>query len=123
MLRSEEGGIRKTKPKPKNHEVKDAKAKQDNYPQPSQPAIYVLQPFKGLPPIRGMKPGPWLFWLAVGREKEKTALLVGQYVHFGNDGNLGEFIENTAEIYTRQNTLRADFVLADKMIETLRNDR
>ena len=56
-------------------------------------------------------------------EKEKTALLVGQYVHAWNDGSLGKFIEkHRPEIYTRHNTLRADFVLADKMIETLKND-
>jgi len=80
--------------------------------------------FKGfLPQYGGCEARAVAILAGEWEEKEKTALLVGQYVHAWNDGSLGEFIEKyRPEIYTRQNTLRADFVLADKIIETLRND-
>jgi len=54
---------------------------------------------------------------------DSKALLVGQYVHAWNEGALQEFIaRHSAEINKRDGSPRAEFVQADQMIETLRND-
>lgn len=54
---------------------------------------------------------------------QSTALLVGTYVHAWNEGPDAkkEFIANTPEMFTK-NGLRAEFKVADRMIETLEND-
>jgi len=55
-------------------------------------------------------------------EDTSDALLVGQYVHTFNDGTRSEFISNHPEMFKKDLSLKATFVVADKMIETLQND-
>lgn len=50
------------------------------------------------------------------------ALLVGQYVHTFNDGTRSEFISNHPEMFKRDGGLKSQFLIADKMIETLQAD-
>jgi hypothetical protein len=50
--------------------------------------------------------------------------LFGNYVHAWAEGKLEEFKDkNKEKIFTKTNTLRADFVQAEKMIETLKDDK
>lgn len=55
-------------------------------------------------------------------EEKSKALLVGSYVHAWNEGCRKEFIAETPEMFTKAGGLRADFKVADKMIDTLEND-
>ena len=56
-------------------------------------------------------------------EEPSTALLVGQYVHAFFEGALPDFMANHPECFTKSGTLKAEFKQAEKMIETLKNDR
>lgn len=55
-------------------------------------------------------------------EEPTTELLVGSYVHSWNDGTIRDFMANTPAMFTQKLELRAPFKVADKMIETLKND-
>jgi len=55
-------------------------------------------------------------------EEESTALLVGQYVHAWNDGTLQEFKASNPQMFKRDGSLKAEFLHAEKMIETLQSD-
>ena len=55
-------------------------------------------------------------------EEVSDALLVGQYVHTFNDGTRSEFISNHPEMFKKDGGLKAQFIVADKMIETLQYD-
>jgi hypothetical protein len=56
-------------------------------------------------------------------EGASTALLVGSYVHSWNENKRSEFIAEHPEMFKRDLSLKADYALADKMIETLQNDQ
>lgn len=51
-----------------------------------------------------------------------TALLVGSYVDSWFEGTLPEFKTENPEIYTKQGNLKADFVLAEELIERVQQD-
>lgn len=51
-----------------------------------------------------------------------TAQEVGQYVHSWNAGTQKEFRENHPNMFTKTNTLRADYLVANTMIDCLQND-
>ncbi len=51
-----------------------------------------------------------------------TAQEVGQYVHSWNDGTQNEFRENHPNMFTKANTLRADYLVANTMIDCLQDD-
>lgn len=51
-----------------------------------------------------------------------TAQEVGQYVHSWNAGKQKEFQENHPNMFTKANTLKADYLVANTMIDCLQND-
>ncbi len=54
---------------------------------------------------------------------DKDAFLLGGYVHAWNEGTLKEYIDkHYLELHQRNGSLYAKYKIADKMIETLRND-
>ena len=55
-------------------------------------------------------------------DEPSIALMVGQYFHTFNDNTMGEFISNHPEMFTKKLTLKAEYVVADKMIEIIKND-
>ena len=55
-------------------------------------------------------------------EDVSDALLVGQYVHTFNDGTRSNFISMHPEMFKKDGSLKATFIVADKMIETLQSD-
>ena len=57
-------------------------------------------------------------------DEPSIALEVGQYTHSWSEGKLDEFIAAHPDIFTKAKkpTLRAEYVLADKMIECLERD-
>ncbi len=55
-------------------------------------------------------------------EEASTALLIGQYVHAWSEGTLADFMAEHPECFKKDGTLKADYELANRMIETLRND-
>lgn len=56
------------------------------------------------------------------KEEETTALLVGRYVHAWNEGTLEELKDSCPQMFKKDGSLKAEFVQAEKMIETLQND-
>lgn len=59
--------------------------------------------------------GTWIEFLT-------TPLIVGNYVHSWNSGTQVEFVANNPWIFTKANTLRAEYQLADEMIVSLQDD-
>ena len=55
-------------------------------------------------------------------EESSTALLVGSYTHAWSQGALREWIVNHPEMFKKDGSLKSQFVVADKMIDTLQND-
>lgn len=55
-------------------------------------------------------------------DEPSIALEVGQYVHTFNDGTIREFIANHPGMFKKDGSLKADYLVADKMIETLTRD-
>jgi hypothetical protein len=51
-----------------------------------------------------------------------TAQEVGQYVHSWNAGTQNEFREDHPNMFTKANTLRTDYLVANTMINCLQND-
>ena len=50
------------------------------------------------------------------------AFLVGSYVHSWNDNTTQQFMSEHPEIFKKDGDLKAEYKIADKMIEILRND-
>ncbi|MCC5465569.1 PD-(D/E)XK nuclease-like domain-containing protein [Pelosinus baikalensis] len=58
------------------------------------------------------------------QKEDKKAFLIGSYVHAWNSGDLQEFIsKNYSSIYKKNGEMYADFIAADQMINTLKNDK
>jgi len=55
-------------------------------------------------------------------DEPSIALEVGQYVHSWNDGTRREFMATHPGMFTQKLTLKADYLIADKMIATLERD-
>ena len=55
-------------------------------------------------------------------QEQTEAMLVGSYVHSWCERKQSEFIAENPCMFTQKGTLKADFKLADKMIETLEAD-
>lgn len=55
-------------------------------------------------------------------EEPTPAMLIGSYVDSYFEGTLDKFKENNPEIYKKDGSLKADFVLAEKLIDTAEND-
>lgn len=55
-------------------------------------------------------------------EEQSTALLVGSYVHAWSENRQSEFIAEHPGMFKKDGGLKADYVQADEMINTLRND-
>jgi hypothetical protein len=56
------------------------------------------------------------------KRPQTTALLVGSYVDAWFEGTLDEFKQQNPEIYTKTGNLKADFVLAERLIERVQRD-
>ena len=59
-----------------------------------------------------------------GRWVEETsiALKVGSYTHSWNQGNRREYISENADMFKKDGSLKAEYLVADKMIATLERD-
>jgi len=55
-------------------------------------------------------------------EKKTTALLVGSYVDAYFSKEMDEFKANTPDIFTKQGTLKSDFIKADDIIKAIEDD-
>ena len=55
-------------------------------------------------------------------EPSSIALEVGQYVHSWNEGTRREFISNHSNMFTKASSLKAEYKVADQMIECLERD-
>jgi len=55
-------------------------------------------------------------------DEPSIALMVGQYVHSFNDNSRDKFIAKNPSMFKKDLSLKAEFVIADKMIETLSSD-
>jgi len=55
-------------------------------------------------------------------DEPSIALMVGQYFHTFSDGTRGEFIANHPEMFTKKLTLKAEYQVADQMIECIQRD-
>lgn len=55
-------------------------------------------------------------------EEPTPAMLIGSYVDSYFEGTLDKFKENNPEIYKKDGSLKADFVLAEKLIDTIEKD-
>ena len=55
-------------------------------------------------------------------DEPSKEFLIGQYVHSFNDNSMSDFIANHPGMFKRDGGLKAEYVQADAMIETLRND-
>jgi len=55
-------------------------------------------------------------------EKPSEALLVGQYVHAWASGTQRDWIVDHPGMFTKKGGLRSEYILADKMISTLKKD-
>lgn len=55
-------------------------------------------------------------------DEPSIALEVGQYVHTFNDGTIREFISNHPGMFKKDGSLKAEYLVADRMIECLKRD-
>jgi len=55
-------------------------------------------------------------------DEPSTALEVGQYVHTFNDGTRSEFISNHPGMFKKDQSLKSEYLVADRMIECLERD-
>ena len=55
-------------------------------------------------------------------DEPSIALEVGSYTHSWNDGTRREFVASHPGMFTQKLTLKADYLIADKMIATLERD-
>ena len=55
-------------------------------------------------------------------DEPSIALEVGQYVHTFNDGTIREFIANHPGMFKKDGSLKAEYLVADKMINCLERD-
>ena len=55
-------------------------------------------------------------------EQDKDAFILGGYVHAWSEGKLPEYMAKNPGLCKKDGTLYAKYEIADKMIETLRND-
>lgn len=55
-------------------------------------------------------------------EETSTAFLIGSYLHAWNENRQKEFIAEHPEMFKKDGTLKAEFLQANKMIETLSKD-
>ena len=56
------------------------------------------------------------------QQENKTALLVGSYVHANFEGALDKFKEDNPSIFTQKGTLKSEYKLANDMINCLETD-
>lgn len=61
--------------------------------------------------------------MAMEPEEPSTALLVGSYVDAYFEGTLDHFRVDHPELFKRDGTLKADYLLAEEMIERARSDK
>ncbi|GMA59705.1 PD-(D/E)XK nuclease-like domain-containing protein [Alicyclobacillus fastidiosus] len=57
------------------------------------------------------------------KEEPSDALLMGTYVHAALEGTLEEFKQSCPELFTQKGELRSQFKLAERMYQTISNDR